>query len=203
MAVLSPSMTVAGVLARRGIVTDERDLARALERSIGRYLSTPGSAPLSAQQQSALLAGGLDLASAGDSADDYGTAASRTAADYTALLATALTIPEVAARLGVADSRVRHRILDGELWALKVSARRTLLPLLQFAPDGGLVPGLPAVLGALPDGLHPLEVVGFLTGRRSELRLRGRDQSPVDWLLHGGDVAAVTAAASGVRDRLR
>jgi hypothetical protein len=198
MAVLSPSMTIAGVLAKRGITTGEGDLARALELALGRYLSAPGSAPLSVQQRSALLTGGLDL----DATGAYEAAATRAAVEYAALVATSLSVREAADRLGVDGSRVRHRILAGDLWALPASAGRRRLPAVQFAPDGGLVPGLPEVLRALPDDLHPLERSGFLTGRRPELRLRGRDLSPVEWLLRGGEVADAVAAAEGVRDRL-
>lgn len=198
MAVLSPSLTVAGVLAKRGLLAGERDLAEALERALGRYLSAPGSAPLPPKQRAALAAGGLDL----DATGAYAAAATRTAADYAALVASSLSVSEAATRLGVDASRVRHRIRDGELWSLQASSRRRLLPALQFGPDGSVLPGLPEVMRALPDDLHPLEVAGFLTGRRPELRLRGRDHSPVDWLARGGDVAAVTALAEGVRDGL-
>ena len=193
-----PSSTITGVLARRGLVAQERDLAHALELALGRYLTAAGAAPLPEQQRAVLRAGGLDLGADGA----YAAAATRTAADYAALVATSLSVPEAAARLGVDGSRVRHRIAAGELWALHGPGRRRLLPSLQFATSGGLVPGLPEVLRALPDDLHPLEVSGFLTGRRPELRLRGRDQSPVEWLVRGGGVAEVVAAAEGVRDRL-
>jgi hypothetical protein len=197
-ALAGPSFTIAGVLARRGLVADERDLAQAMELALGRYLTAPGSAPLPEQQRAVLRSGGLDLEASGA----YAAAATRTAADYAALVATSLSVPEAAARLGVDGSRIRHRIGAGELWALHGAGRRRLLPALQFAAGGGLVPGLPEVLRALPDDLHPLEVSGFLTGRRPDLRLRGRDQSPVEWLVRGGGVADVVAAAEGVRDRL-
>ncbi len=193
-----PSLTIAGVLARRGLVTDERDLAHALERALGRYLTAPGAAPLPEQQRAVLRAGGLEL----DAPGAYAATAARTAADYAALVATSLSVPEAAVRLGVDGSRVRHRIAAGELWALHGAGRRRLLPALQFTASGGLVPGLAEVLRVLPEDLHPLEVSGFLTARRAELRLRGRDQSPVEWLTRGGDVAEVVAAAEGVRDRL-
>ena len=198
MTVISPSLTIAGVLSRRGIPTSEGDLAQALERALGRYLSSPGSAPLSATARAALRGGGLDL----DATDAYAAAAARTAADYAALVATSLSVPETAARLGVDGSRVRHRIQAGELWALRTPGGRRLLPLLQFGADGGLLPGLGELLRSLPGDLHPLEQAGFLTGRRSELRLHGREQSPVEWLSRGGDPTVVVELAAGLRDRL-
>jgi hypothetical protein len=197
-ALAAPASTITGVLARRGLVAQERDLAQALELALGRYLTAPGTAPLPEQHRAVLRAGGLDL----DAAGAYAKAATRTAADYAALVASSLSVPDAAARLGVDGSRVRHRIGAGELWALRGPGRRRLLPALQFTASGGLVPGLPEVLRALPDDLHPLEVSGFLTARRSDLQLRGRDQSPIEWLVRGGGVAEVVAAAEGVRDRL-
>lgn len=197
-ALAGSALTLSGVLARRGLPAVEADLAEAVEAALGRYLSVPGSAPLAQSQREVLRSGGLDL----DATGAYAGAATRTAADYAALVATSLSVLEAAARLGVDGSRVRHRIAAGELWALHGPGRRRLLPALQFAADGGVVPGLAEVLRALPDDLHPLEVSGFLTGRRTDLRLRGRDQSPVDWLVRGGGVADVVAAAAGVRDRL-
>ena len=149
-----------------------------------------------------LRSGGLDVDNPAADERDYGRAATRTAADYASLVATSLTVPQVAARLGVDGSRVRHRIGSGELWALHGPSRRRLLPLAQFGPDGAVVPGLAEVRRALPADLHPLEVQAFLTTRRPELRLRGRDLSPVEWLLRGGAVDAVTELAAGVRDRL-
>ncbi len=202
MAVLSStgSATIADVLARRGVQADERDLARALDEALGRYLTAPGGAPLSRAEREALRSGGLDLDGAGEA--EYGGSARASAADYAALVATSLTVPAAAARLGIDGSRVRHRIRSGSLWALHSASRRRLLPLVQFGPDGAVVPGLAEVRQALPDDLHPLEIQAFLVTRRPELRLHGRDHSPVEWLLRGGDVAPVAELAAGVRDRL-
>jgi hypothetical protein len=113
-----------------------------------------------------------------------------------------LSVPEAAARLGVDGSRVRHRIQARDLWALRTPGGRRLLPAIQFVPGAGLLPGLGDVLRSLPEDLHPLEQAAFLTGRRPELRLRGRDQSPVEWLARGGDVGVLAELAAGVRDRL-
>lgn len=205
MAVISPTgstMTIAGVLARRGVTVDEGELAQALDAGLGRYLTASGTAALSDAERQLLRAGGLDVDASADERRDYAHAATRTAADYASLMATSLTVSQVAARLGVDDSRVRHRIGSGELWALHGPSRRRMLPLAQFGPDGAVVPGLAEVRRALPGDLHPLEVQGFLTSPRPELRLRARDLSPVEWLARGGAVDAVTELAAGVRDRL-
>jgi hypothetical protein len=201
MAVITPTgpaATIAGVLARRGVAADERVLARALDDALGRYLTAAGSATLSQDERALLRLGGLDL----DRTDSYVASATRTAADYAGLVATALTVPATAARLGVDGSRVRHRIAEGSLWALRSPSRRRLLPSVQFAPGAGVVPGFAEVYRALPDDLHPLEIQGFLVTARAELRLNRRDLSPVDWLLRGGAPAAVAVLAAGVRDRL-
>src|SRR4051795_5978398 len=123
-ALAAPAATITGVLARRGLLAQERNLAEALELALGRYLTAPGAAPLPEQQRAVLRAGGLDLEATGA----YAKAATRTAADYAALVATSLSVPEAAARLGVDGSRVRHRIAAGELWGLRGPGRRRLPP---------------------------------------------------------------------------
>jgi hypothetical protein len=81
----------------------------------------------------------------------------RTAADYAALLDTALGVPELAKRLGVDQSRVRQRIARHTLVAVKDGAAWRL-PLFQLDDTGQqLVPGLAAVAPRLA-GVHPVAV---------------------------------------------
>ena len=192
-----PSSTITGVLARRGLVAQERDLAQALERALGRYLSAPGA-----------------LRCRRSSVQSCAPAVSTLTPTVPTPQPRPVRLPTM--RRWSRPRSASPRLLPG--WASTAPACATASPPASSgrcrsgsAPAaagaavraaGGLLPGLPEVLRALPDDLHPLEVSGFLTGRRPELRLRGRDQSPVEWLVRGGDVAEVVAAAEGVRDRL-
>ncbi|MDH6283903.1 hypothetical protein M2284_001524 [Rhodococcus sp. LBL1] len=101
------------------------------------------------------------------------------------LVETALTVDEAAERLGVSTSRVRQRAGDRSLWAIK-RAHRLLLPAIQFTASGQ-VPGLDAVLAALPEDVHPLSVLGLLTTPQPDLRLENVEVPIIEWLTAGGD----------------
>jgi len=101
------------------------------------------------------------------------------------LVETALTVDEAAERLGVSTSRVRQRAGDRSLWAMK-RAHRLLLPAIQFT-DSGQLPGLDAVLAALPEDVHPLSVLGLLTTPQPDLRLDNVEVPIIEWLTAGGE----------------
>ena len=58
---------------------------------------------------------------------------------------------------------------------------------MQFTDDGQ-VPGLDAVLQALPENMQPLSIHGLLTTPQPSLVVDGAPTSVVDWLLTGGAV---------------
>ncbi|ATQ30040.1 DNA-binding protein [Rhodococcus ruber] len=131
-----------------------------------------------------------DLLDAGDAPESL-LALATAVADRTArmrrLLENTLTVEQAAERLGgVGPSRVRQRVGDRSLWALK-RANRLLLPAVQFTDDGQ-VPGLDAVLQALPENMQPLSIHGLLTTPQPSLVVDGAPTSVVDWLLTGGAV---------------
>jgi hypothetical protein len=71
---------------------------------------------------------------------------------------------------------------------------------LQFETGGDGSPtrqvrGLDQVLKALPGGLHPVAIAGFLRTPQPEL-FAGRSMSPVEWLREGSEVAAAVTAAA-------
>jgi hypothetical protein len=68
------------------------------------------------------------------------SATAATVAEAIELSATSRTVGQVAANLGVDPSRIRHRVADGDLYAVKVS-RRLLLPAWQFN-EGFTLPSL-------------------------------------------------------------
>jgi hypothetical protein len=116
---------------------------------------------------------------------------------HTALLInTAYTGPEVAALLGINESRVRQRRLARTLWAIE-SDGNWLYPTIQFEvnlktgkPDKQ-IRGLEQVFAALPAGLHPTAVAGLLRTAQTELQVDGRPLSIVEWLRSGGPVYPV------------
>lgn len=117
----------------------------------------------------------------------------RDIAEYAALLASALMPREVAERLGVDVSRVYHRLKERTLYGVR-AGEGWRLPLFQFDLGGGgfrEVPGLGKVLAALDPAFDPLAVQGWLTAPDPDLEVAGRPVSPREWLLRGGDPAAI------------
>jgi hypothetical protein len=116
---------------------------------------------------------------------------------HTALLInTAYTGPEVAALLGINESRVRQRRLARKLWVIERDGT-WVYPTIQFEfnqqtgkPDKQ-VRGLEQVFGAVPTDLHPTAVAGFLRAPQTELQVEGRPLSVLEWLRSGGPVEPV------------
>lgn len=102
-----------------------------------------------------------------------------------------LTVEQAAKLLLVDGSRVRHRVRDRALYGFKIGGGLRL-PIWQFDRHDA-IPGLRAVLAALPTALHPLEVAGLMTTPDSDLAVADEPVSPRDWLVGGGDVSAVVA----------
>ena len=98
---------------------------------------------------------------------------------------------EVAAALKMAPANVRRAVRDGALFSIKTSpAGHHLFPKWQF-PYGRALPGLNAVIGALPRSYHPLEIEEFMTEESEALR----GMSPATWLDEGGNLADVVTLA--------
>ena len=125
----------------------------------------------------------------------------QTAADYAALLATALTVPELATRLGVDQSRVRQRIARHSLIAVKDGASWRL-PLYQLDDAGHrLLPGLASVAPRLVQ-VHPVAAARWFVLPHPDLvDDSGGAISPRAWLLSGGDPQEVAALADEFHDR--
>ncbi|WP_133169347.1 DNA-binding protein [Rhodococcus opacus] len=143
-----------------------------------------------------------DAADFGEDQDAYRRKMLDNVAAYTRLLSTARTSAEVSALLEVDPSRIRQRVADRTLWALKDQGK-WLFPALQFEPDGprpGLVRGLDKILSALPTGLHPLAVEGLLTTPQDQLRDdEGKPASILHWLRSGGDIATASCVVEQQR----
>jgi hypothetical protein len=181
------------VLAGAGSRLSVGDLAAGLRSLLAGALVRDES-PMTAAEAAYLrehsglpVEGGEDLARA---------AVNRGVQAVTQVVATSLSAAEVAARADVDASTVRHWVGRGEV--LSVAARGKRFPAFQFGEDGRPLPGLREVLAALPEGLHPLSVDRLMTSPDTDLVVEGRPVSPREWLLAGGDPAAVVAVAGTV-----
>jgi hypothetical protein len=102
-----------------------------------------------------------------------------------------LTVEQAAKLLQVDGSRIRHRVRDRALYGFKIGGGLRL-PTWQFTHRDA-IPGLRAVLAALPADVHPLEVAGLMTTPDPDLAVADEPTSPRDWLIGGGDADAVVA----------
>lgn len=114
---------------------------------------------------------------------------------YAALLAAALTEADAAGLLGVSQGRVRQRIAEGTLYAIRAGKERRL-PRFQFDGDGE-VPNVGEVMREVPADAHPVSVERWFTEPEPELSLSEGEEgaSPRDWLISGGSPEAIKALA--------
>jgi hypothetical protein len=122
----------------------------------------------------------------------------RTAAKYTSLIATALTVNQAAALLGVNSSRIRQQLLDHTIYGIKV-AHSWRLPLFQF-DDERLLPGVGEVFSRLDWSVHPVGVYNWFVNPDPDLQT-DEDQAPLsprDWLRSGRSPARVAELASAL-----
>jgi hypothetical protein len=187
-------MTIADVLAGAGVRVSEAEFARLVASVLAEVGPAPVEDPasvLTPEEVAGLQAVDADLRPRGARERDPRADA---AATYAAVLAGALPVAEVARRLGIDTSRVRHRLAARQLLGI----RRTdgwRLPAWQFGVDGHVLPGLELVLRALPGDVHPVVIARFFASPAPELRMGRAAVSPREWLAGGGDPAIVVALA--------
>lgn len=110
------------------------------------------------------------------------------------MVASAVPIASAAQRMGVDPSRLRQRIKEGTLLAVRrPRGRGWLIPAFQLTEDGE-VPHLARVLAAAQRHLSPLTVACAFEIPDEELD----DMSPRDWLVSGGDPAPVERIVAGL-----
>jgi hypothetical protein len=187
--------SLGAVLSNAGVKVSEQRFAELVEQALselGRAGAADPEATLAADEVAALTAIEADLSPRRPREADARAGA---AAAYAALLADALPVAEVARRLGIDPSRVRHRLARRQL----IGIRRPdgwLLPAYQFGADGRLLPGVERVAAAvMATGSHPVTVARFLATAQAELTAGRRRLTPREWLEGGGDPAAVVALA--------
>ncbi len=162
------------------------DLLRTLADSVSPVPQSPSSQTITADQESALRAAGSFVDEMPPAAQRASTTTLQRTSD---LLATALTTDEAAARLGVTAGRVRQRVSNRTLLAVKVGTAHRL-PAFQFTDDGEL-PGWDRVAPAFPTTAHPTAVAWFMQTPHPDLTVGGELLSPRDWLSSGGDAEHV------------
>jgi hypothetical protein len=142
-----------------------------------------------------LCEAGVDLAEFAPRAYGPHDPLARTAAEYAAILAASLSVPELAARLSVEESSIRQRLAARRLYGIK-AGRGWRIPLFELDDTGqALVPGLHLVATHWTEA-HPVEVAQWFT--RPHVDLPGPEDEPVSprrWLLAGGSPRTVAALA--------
>jgi excisionase family DNA binding protein len=138
---------------------------------------------------------GVDLADFAPREHGPDSPLARTAAEYAAILGASLSVPELAARLGVDESSVRQRLLARRLYGIKVG-KGWRIPFFELDDDGqALVPGLHLVARHWAEA-HPVEVAQWFT--QPHVDLEGPDDEPVSpraFLLAGGNPRTVAELA--------
>lgn len=182
-------------LHAHGLMVEPKDLAEALRSAVEalpRAYVVPGREGLTAEEVDVARTGGLDpgLRPRG-SADPLAESVVR----HAKLIDTGFTTREAAAHLGVSDARIRQRIDEGTLFALR-HGRSWRLPAFQFVP-GGELPGWADVCRMLPPDISPVALARWLTLPHSDLGV-GDDELPVaplDWLMGGRPPGRVASLA--------
>lgn len=180
------TVTIAEVLAPYGIA--EGEFVEALSRDLRTVPDAAGS-QLTATAEALVRAHGGVAGPVGDDKTVREAVLSSARSNLAAQTRESLSVEQAAKALIVDGSRVRHRVRDRALYAFRMGATLRL-PTWQFDQHDS-IPGLRAVLAALPQDLHPLEVAGFMTTPGPDLAVADEPLSPRDWLVCGGEVNAV------------
>jgi hypothetical protein len=178
---------------RQSPETIEQMLLDAIRRAVTDQPSADPRHDLSSPEVAALERGGINLEAL---ETDTNEPFLRTAAEYTALLATGLTVGQVASMLRVQPSRVRQRLAARTLYGLR-GRRGWSLPRFQFG-DESLISGLERVLPRISPDVHPVALFHWFTSPNVDLVLGEgeRPVSPRDWLRMGNDPAIVADLAA-------
>ena len=178
---------------RIGLRVRPEEFAQLVEEALAEVLPLrPGPAPnvLTIEEARILEEGGGALEPRARGAD---SPLVRTAAEYVAVLASSLTVPEAAQHLGVDGSRVRQRLAAHTLYGIKQPSGWRL-PHFQFA-HSGLLPGFERI-GPRLVGIHPVSVVRWFNRPHGDLTLDDDEPvSPRAWLELGLDPDRVAALA--------
>jgi hypothetical protein len=181
-------VTLIEVLAPFGVGEDEfvEELSRDLQAA-----PDSSASKLTEAEESLLREHGGIIEPAGDTISVRRAVLRASASNLADQTRASLTVDQVAKLLLIDASRVRHRVRDRALYGFKIGGGLRL-PTWQFDRHDA-IPGLRALLAALPADIHPLEVAGLMITPDPDLVVADEPVSPRDWLIGGGDVGAVVA----------
>jgi hypothetical protein len=192
--VRSDSVTIRPIRKPPGLQAE--DVVEVLDAGLT-ALTAGDAAALTDEEARVLASGGLD---ASPLRLDEIAPIFRTGAEHRRRLASSLSVEQAARLLGVNASRIRQRLTahPPSLYGIK-DGKRWRVPKFQFAGKRA-IPGIAAVVAALPASLHPVAVYRWLTSAHPDLyrdRTEEHPISPLDWLRTGGspDVVADLARA--------
>lgn len=190
----SPTESDPDFLKHHGIDAAPEELDRALALAISErqtLLHGTDDQEFPPEEHQALQEAGLEFTPRYGREEDPVT---RSIAAYSAIIKTALTTTELAARIARSQGRIRQLLNNRELYGIQPD-QDWLIPSFQIHGNR-LLPGLGRVLQSLPDEVHPLEVEAFFLQPHPDLRDReGRSLSPRDWLISGRDASQVVLIA--------
>ncbi|MBT8160503.1 MULTISPECIES: helix-turn-helix domain-containing protein [Arthrobacter] len=129
--------------------------------------------------------------------EDVGRSSANSIAARVLMDATSHTAAEVAERLGLSQSTIRHYRAERKLYSYLANGR-LVFPAWQFTASGKAVPRLEQVLGALPVDLHPQAVAGFFLTPQADLFLHGGPATVKVWLEAGGAAEPVVRMAAAL-----
>lgn len=183
---------LAASLKRAGLRTSPDDFVELVRASLASLAIRPvePSGELTPEEAAHYRAGGFEL---GRLSDDEPDPLALSAADFTALLHSSLSVAQAAGRLGVSASRIRQLLSSRSLYGVKLRGEWRL-PRFQFTRSG-LVPGIERVLRRLPGDLHPVEVWNWFRVPDPDLELAGVPATPLAWLSSGGNPDTPAALA--------
>lgn len=101
-----------------------------------------------------------------------------------------LSDDEAADLLGIGTRQLRRRAQDGGLYFFTVGKRRRY-PAWQFDERCGVLPGIHALILAIPKDWRPEKAHSFMTTLEAGLDIHGEPIAPSTWLIIGLDPARI------------
>ncbi len=183
-------------LHARGLEIEPKALSAALRAAVAAieaaYYPERGQEGLTSEEMRIARAGGLSTADRTGAADPL----VQSVVAYAGLLDTGLTTTQAAKRLGVSDARIRQRLAERTLLAVR-EGRVWKLPLFQFTRKGEL-PGWGEVCPRLPPAASPVALDRWLSLPHPDLVVGAdeRPTSPREWLAAGRPAQTVAQLAA-------